>query len=116
MRLRLGLMRRCIALALPCWMVAAPVASFAQNAAACRHHMMHHGMRHGGPLQTPCWCGEMSGNTAAAPLESPALIPHLFLEAFAPHIESAALGSPLVRPNSPVSPPTPPPPIKLLSE
>ena len=66
-------MRRCIALALPCWLVAAPVASFAQNAAACRHQAMHQGMHHGTPSHVPCWCGDMTGNSSLLASGAPAL-------------------------------------------
>jgi hypothetical protein len=73
MRFGLRLIRRCTVLALACWLVAAPVTVFAQNAAACRHQAMHQSMHGSGPSKTPCWCGDMTGNTALLAPEAPAL-------------------------------------------
>jgi hypothetical protein len=106
-------MRRCIALALPCWIVAAPVATFAQNAAACRHQAMHQGMHHGTPSRAPCWCGDMTGNTASLATEAPALPAHWSVVP-----DAVALTAPIALPSDamPISPsfaPTPPPPNEL---
>jgi hypothetical protein len=104
-------MRRCIALALPCWMVAAPVASFVQTAAACRHQAMHQGTHHGTPSRAPCWCGEMTGNTPLLASHAPALPADLAVELVgaAPLTSVAALPSD-APPISPSYAPAPPPP------
>jgi hypothetical protein len=104
-------MRRCIALALPCWIVAAPVATFAQNAAACRHQAMHQGMHHGMPGHAPCWCGDMTGNAALLASDAPALPSDWTVLPSG----AAPLGTVITLPSDapPISPsyaPTPPPP------
>ena len=104
-------MRRCIALALPCWMVAAPVATFAQIAAACRHQAMHQGMHHGTPSHAPCWCGEMTGNSPLLASDAPALpadwsVPR-FGAALLTRVSALSSDAP---PISPSYAPTPPPP------
>jgi len=104
-------MRRCIALALPCWMVAGPVAAFAQNAAACRHQAMHQGMRHGTPSHAPCWCGDMTGDTALLASDAPALPSNW--TALPTAAAPLATVIPLPSDAPPISPsyaPTPPPP------
>lgn len=111
MRLGLRLIRRCTVLALPCWIVAAPVAVFAQNAAACRHNAMHQGMHAGGPSDAPCWCDDMSGSTPLLAPEAPGLpsirtpLPCGTAPAAAP--VTLRSDSP---PASPSYAPTPPPP------
>ncbi len=107
-------MHRCIALVLPCWIMAAPVASFAHNAAACRHQAMHQGMHHGTPSRAPCWCGDMTGNTALLAPEAPALPAHWsgLPNAAAPPTAPIALPSD-APPISPSYAPTPPPPNEL---
>lgn len=110
MRLLLRLSRRSFAFALPCWIMAVPLATFAQNAFVCRHQMSQ-GMRHGVPSHAPCWCADMtSGATLLAP-EAPAVpaetAPTLGGQISTP---SRAPAGVVTAPSSPSYPPTPPPP------
>lgn len=106
-------MRRCIALALPCWMVAAPVATFVLNAAACRHQAMHQGMHHGTPNHAPCWCGDMTGDTALLASDAPALPAGWTILPSATLLTTAIALPSDGPPDSPRFAPTPPPPNEL---
>lgn len=111
MRLGMAIVPRLVRLALACWLVAAPVTVFAQNAAACRHLAMHQGMHGSGPSKTPCWCGDMTGNTTLLVPEAPAL-PSIgaAIPCHTPPVNAWLAPRSDSPPASPSYAPTPPPP------
>jgi hypothetical protein len=114
MRFGLRLIRRGAVLALPCWIVAAPVVVSAQHAAECRHLAMHQTMHRGGPEQAPCWCDDMAGTTAVFAPEAPAL-PAIQI-VLPDHATPGSAPLPSRTDSPPASPsyaPTPPPPNGL---
>lgn len=103
--------RRLFGLAFACWVMAAPLTSFARDAALCRHRAMHQGMAAGDPSGAPCWCSDMAGNAAPIAAETLCLPADLILISVGAGSETAiapsGAGSP---PASPSYAPTPPPP------
>ena len=110
MRLLLRLSRRSFVLALPCWIMAVPLATLAQNASVCRHQMSQ-GMRHHGPSDAPCWCADMAGGATLLAPEAPAVpVEAAPIPGSQIPTPSRAPASVVTVPPSPSYPPTPPPP------
>lgn len=103
--------RRLFALTFACWVMAAPLTSFALDAALCRHRAMHQDMAPRDSSGAPCWCSDMAGNATLIAAERPSLPADLILLPAGPPpggaITLPLTGSP---PASPSYAPTPPPP------
>ena len=103
--------RRLFALTFACWVMAAPLTSFALDAALCRHRAMHQDMSSGDSSGAPCWCDDMAGHTTLIATETPSLPADRILLPAGPRpagsITLPLTGSP---PASPSYAPSPPPP------
>jgi hypothetical protein len=111
MRFPLRSVRRLLALAFSCWVIAVPLTSFARDAALCRHLAMHEGMPPDDRSGAPCWCSDMTGNTTPIAAETPSLpADNILLPAGAVPRQAIAMPFTGSHPPSPSYAPTPPPP------